>query len=790
MSTISGINLENEKYNITLPLLASGFTTTAGSNTSGAYLAAKWAVANVNEITTPVNGMTIAVRVPLAGNSGGVLLSIDGGTTYYPIVRNINTLVTTNYGVGSTIILTFNSTQTAKPYLTAGTTTTVTGCWQVADYDSDTKVTQTVRTTNGEFPILLRGTSAGTSTTTTTTTFGTGVTVNPSTKTVTATKFIGALEGNASSSDKLNTNKGSATQPIYFSGGVPVATTYSLGASVPSGAKFTDTDTKVTAVGNHYTPAADTSAALSADASSTTSATWGSTDLVTGVNIQRDAKGHVTGLTVDSIQMPANPNTDTNTTYTIATGDNNGQIKVTPSGSSAYNVSVKGLGTAAYTASTAYATAAQGTLASNALPKSGGTMTGNITMDNSASAQSGEPYIQWATVGSNKPYTGFAHDQSDGTFIICSMEKDTTTNGVKYYKNGLAIGGGSGNLFWKGERIATASEIPDVSGLAPKASPVFTTSISLGRKSGTTVGSNSIASGVDTTASGYSSQAVGSYTTASGQNSHAEGSSTTASGINSHAEGNGTVASGTNSHAEGNQTIASSNMQHVQGQFNIEDAESIYAHIVGNGSVSGRSNAHTLDWDGNAWFKGDVYVGGTNQTTGSSKLVKSSDLSSYAPKASPTFTGTPKAPTAAAGTNTTQIATTAFVQNAVSSIDGVFIGTYNSTTFAEFNAAYKAGKALFVVHSSINRVYVMISATPDSYYGFVSWDGDTCSTMGISTTGWTLEQQGHAIQHSMYGNDPITPTDIGAAPEYTYSTTDLTAGTSTLETGKLYFVYE
>lgn len=139
MSTISGINLESEKYNITLPLLDDFTTTTAGSSTSGSYLAARWAVANVNGITTPVNGMTIAVRVPLAGNSGGVLLSIDGGTTYYPIVRNVNTLVTTTYAVGSTIILTFNPTQTASPYLTAGTTTTVTGCWQTADYDANTK---------------------------------------------------------------------------------------------------------------------------------------------------------------------------------------------------------------------------------------------------------------------------------------------------------------------------------------------------------------------------------------------------------------------------------------------------------------------------------------------------------------------------------------------------------------------------------------------------------------------------------------------------------------------------
>ncbi|TIV64139.1 MAG: hypothetical protein E5V86_16390 [Mesorhizobium sp.] len=50
-----------------------------------------------------------------------------------------------------------------------------------------------------------------------------------------------------------------------------------------------------------------------------------------------------------------------------------------------------------------------------------------------------------------------------------------------------------------------------------------------------------------------------------------------------------------------------------------------------------------------------------NGATG--KLVKDSGVAvgSLAPKASPTFTGTPTAPTAAAGTNSTQIATTAYV---------------------------------------------------------------------------------------------------------------------------------
>ena len=63
----------------------------------------------------------------------------------------------------------------------------------------DTKVTQNARTTNGEFPILVRGTNASSKTNVTTTvSFSTGVTINPNTKTITATKFVGDLTGLAS----------------------------------------------------------------------------------------------------------------------------------------------------------------------------------------------------------------------------------------------------------------------------------------------------------------------------------------------------------------------------------------------------------------------------------------------------------------------------------------------------------------------------------------------------------------------------------------------------------------
>ena len=139
---------------------------------------------------------------------------------------------------------------------------------------------------------------------------------------------------------------------------------------------------------------------------------------------------------------------------------------------------------------------------------------------------------------------------------------------------------------------------------------------------GQPLGEYAWAEGKDTRASGNRSHAEGNSTTALGDSSHAEGGGTTASGTVSHAEGDNTTASGTTSHAEGWGTTAQGNNQHVQGKFNIADTTS--AHIVGNGSPSKRSNAHTLDWSGNAWFAGDVYTGstsGTNKDDGSKKLA-------------------------------------------------------------------------------------------------------------------------------------------------------------------------
>lgn len=107
----------------------------------------------------------------------------------------------------------------------------------------------------------------------------------------------------------------------------------------------------------------------------------------------------------------------------------------------------------------------------------------------------------------------------------------------------------------------------------------------------------------DGTAEGTYSFATGSFTLAKGSCSFAQGF---------HAEARGEISS-----AEGRHTIAAADSQHVQGKYNIEDTEEKYAHIIGNGTdANTRSNAHTIDWQGNGWFAGDV--------EGNSMIVKSS----------------------------------------------------------------------------------------------------------------------------------------------------------------------
>lgn len=298
--------------------------------------------------------------------------------------------------------------------------------------------------------------------------------------------------------------------------------------------------------------------------------------------------------------------------------------------------------------------------------------------------------------------------------------------------------------------------------LAPKDSPEFINSLSLGRKNDTTVGYYSVALGQNTTASGYRSYAEGLNTIASGNQSHAEGGytsatesashaegfSTVASGIESHAEGNYTLASGSRSHAEGIETaangsashaegigtVANASSSHAAGQYNVADnisgwnewvsgtyysvgdkvkrtGETVtgwicktpnsdiefkdskwnltylmnYVEIIGNGKDNNnRSNARTLDWDGNERLMGDLYVGCNANSTGGSKVATASN---------PVFTGsislgrkdntTIGVLSVATGENTTASAYSSHAEGSTTTASGVFShaeGSYTSAT--------------------------------------------------------------------------------------------------------------
>lgn len=206
----------------------------------------------------------------------------------------------------------------------------------------------------------------------------------------------------------------------------------------------------------------------------------------------------------------------------------------------------------------------------------------------------------------------------------------------------------------KGDKGEKGDSPVVIEGKMEKENPCGYGSISVNRKADSEIGEFSVAIGKNNIASGYASYAEGCNNEASDKYAHAEGYGCKASGEHAHAEGRDTVAIGAHthaegcgckaelsvthaegwytsasgqyshvegdhsetrgaiSHAEGLYTQANGSCQHVQGKYNIADDSDKYAHIVGNGTdVNNRSNAHTLDWQGNAWFSGQVFMGGT-----------------------------------------------------------------------------------------------------------------------------------------------------------------------------------
>lgn len=136
---------------------------------------------------------------------------------------------------------------------------------------------------------------------------------------------------------------------------------------------------------------------------------------------------------------------------------------------------------------------------------------------------------------------------------------------------------------------------PDLTQYALK-SKYGDTTINVGRKAGTTVGSRSTAEGSNTTASGICSHAESGETTASGDFSHAEGLKTTAAQSYTHTEGYNTSSNAPAAHAEGYSSIAAGQASHAEGQG---------TQAVGNNSHAGGYGASSFN---NSSFSHGIYT--------------------------------------------------------------------------------------------------------------------------------------------------------------------------------------
>lgn len=172
----------------------------------------------------------------------------------------------------------------------------------------------------------------------------------------------------------------------------------------------------------------------------------------------------------------------------------------------------------------------------------------------------------------------------------------------------------------------------------------------------------------------------------------------------------------------------------------------------------------------------DDALSGTSTNAVQNKIVQAA-LALKAPLASPALTGVPTAPTAGAGTNTTQLATTAFVANAVSQalVAGdamLFKGTIGTGgTVTALPTTYKIGWTYRVI-------------TAGTYAGAVCEVGDlimaimTRSGSGNVNSDWTICQTNiNGALTDVTVSSPLVVSGTGSSRALSLAASGITAGT-------------
>ena len=238
-------------------------------------------------------------------------------------------------------------------------------------------------------------------------------------------------------------------------------------------------------------------------------------------------------------------------------------------------------------------------------------------------------------------------------------------------------GEGDTDKVWSADKLTS-----EIDGKANKENTRITGSLAFDGVQNVATGRSSVAFGEVNKASGNGAMATGTLSEANGSYSLANGRKTIAIGSGSHSEGQDTIAIGNASYTAGHGTVGTWSWQHVLGEYNIPDKlqystewafftnyevgdpvyrtvsgttkyyvcinkhtsgstfnadywaecnpstpNTYFVEIVGNGfSNTLRSNARTLDRNGNERLHGDLYVGCNDDSSGGTKVAKVTEL--------------------------------------------------------------------------------------------------------------------------------------------------------------------
>ena len=166
-----------------------------------------------NGVPAPLSVTRGGIAQPVYLKNGSITAcSDDKGSTTKPVYMNAGTITECSYEL--------------KAQINSGTAN------QLAWYNSSTSITTGTK-------LVTNGTNLGIGTTAINDVGSNALYVNGASKfngNVTATKFIGPLQGNADTATALTSNAGSSSTPVYFSGGKPVACGSTLDVSITGSA--------------------------------------------------------------------------------------------------------------------------------------------------------------------------------------------------------------------------------------------------------------------------------------------------------------------------------------------------------------------------------------------------------------------------------------------------------------------------------------------------------------------------------------------------------------------------